>query len=131
MKKLKSDQAFKTISEVSEIMDVPTHVLRFWEGKFHQLEPMKRAGGRRYYRPEDIEVLKRIRDLLYKKGFTIKGAQKELRSHPKVQENVLLSSQEAVVQKEISQSSADHKLGQVLTALTLLRNNLKEAIDEA
>ncbi|GHU04576.1 hypothetical protein FACS1894205_3030 [Alphaproteobacteria bacterium] len=75
----KSESAFRTISEASEELDIPQHVLRFWESKFTQIRPMKRGGGRRYYRPEDILLLTRIRDLLYKDGFTIKGAQKHLR----------------------------------------------------
>ena len=75
----KADDALKTISEVSELLDVPPHVLRFWEGKFISLRPLKRSGGRRYYRPNDIALLRRIRKLLYIDGFTIKGAQKLIR----------------------------------------------------
>lgn len=75
----KSAEAFRTISEVSDELDVPQHVLRFWETKFSQVRPLKRGGGRRYYRPDDIELLRRIRDLLYRDGFTIKGVQKLLR----------------------------------------------------
>jgi DNA-binding transcriptional MerR regulator len=75
----KSPEAFRTISEVAEDLDVPKHVLRFWEGKFAQLRPMKRGGGRRYYRPEDIDLLRGIRRLLYNDGYTIKGVQKILR----------------------------------------------------
>ena len=76
----KSSDAFRTISEVSATLDVPPHVIRFWETKFTNLRPLKRSGGRRYYRPDDVTVLTRIRDLLYKDGFTIKGAQRFLRS---------------------------------------------------
>ena len=76
----KSSDAFRTISEVSAALDVPPHVLRFWETKFTSLRPLKSNGGRRYYRPDDIAVLTRIRDLLYKDGFTIKGAQRFLKS---------------------------------------------------
>jgi DNA-binding transcriptional MerR regulator len=75
----KAPDAFRTISEVSESLDVPQHVLRFWEAKFAQVKPLKRAGGRRYYRPDDIDLLKGIRALLYGEGFTIKGVQKVLR----------------------------------------------------
>ncbi len=75
----KSPEAFRTISEVAEDLDVPQHVLRFWEGKFSQVKPMKRAGGRRYYRPNDLELLRGIRHLLYGEGYTIKGVQRILR----------------------------------------------------
>ena len=74
----KSSDAFRTISEVAQHLDIPPHVLRFWETKFSTLRPLKRSGGRRYYRPDDVALLERIRDLLYKEGFTIKGAQKHL-----------------------------------------------------
>jgi len=75
----KSATAFRTISEVASELDVPTHVLRFWETKFAQVKPLKRGGGRRYYRPEDITLLRNIRSLLYDDGYTIKGVQKLLR----------------------------------------------------
>jgi len=75
----KSATAFRTISEVSEELDVPQHVLRFWETKFSHIKPMKRGGGRRYYRPEDLALLRRIRELLYVEGYTIKGVQRLLR----------------------------------------------------
>ena len=74
----KSASAYKTISEVSEMLDIPAHVLRFWESKFSQLKPMKRSGGRRYYRLEDIALLETIKSLLYDEGYTIKGAQASL-----------------------------------------------------
>ena len=76
---LKSSDAFRTISEVSTSLDIPQHVLRFWETKFSQVKPMKRAGGRRYYRPSDIVLLGAIRTLLYDDGYTIRGVQKILR----------------------------------------------------
>ena len=77
----KSSEAYRTISEVSEEIGVPQHVLRFWETKFPQLKPLKRGGGRRYYRPEDIALLRRIGDLLYTQGYTIKGVQRLLRDN--------------------------------------------------
>jgi DNA-binding transcriptional MerR regulator len=77
----KSTNAFRTISEVADELDVPKHVLRFWEGKFSQVKPMKRGGGRRYYRPEDVDLLKGIRWLLYSDGYTIKGVQRILRDN--------------------------------------------------
>ena len=75
----KSPEAFRTISEVAEVLDVPPHVLRFWETRFTQVKPVKRGGGRRYYRPEDVRLLRGIRGLLYDDGMTIKGVQKILR----------------------------------------------------
>ena len=75
----KSADAFRTISEVAEELDVPKHVLRFWELKFPQIKPMKRGGGRRYYRPEDMALLSGIRELLHSEGYTIKGVQKILK----------------------------------------------------
>ncbi|MDX2308340.1 MAG: MerR family transcriptional regulator [Hyphomicrobium sp.] len=77
----KAAEAFRTISEVADDLDVPKHVLRFWEAKFPQIRPMKRGGGRRYYRPEDMELLRGIRHLLHAEGYTIKGVQKILREH--------------------------------------------------
>ena len=77
----KSAQAFRTISEVATELDVPQHVLRFWESKFNQVRPLKRGGGRRYYRPEDVDLLRRIRGLLYEEGYTIKGVQRLLREN--------------------------------------------------
>ncbi len=76
----KADEAFRTISEVSAQLDIPSHVLRFWETKFSMLRPLKRSGGRRYYRPADVKILVHIRDLLYTDGFTIKGAQRLLKT---------------------------------------------------
>jgi DNA-binding transcriptional MerR regulator len=75
----KSPDAFRTISEAAEELNVPQHVLRFWETRFTQIKPMKRAGGRRYYRPADVELLKGIRGLLYSEGYTIRGVQKILK----------------------------------------------------
>jgi DNA-binding transcriptional MerR regulator len=75
----KSAEAFRTISEVADDLDVPQHVLRFWESRFPQIKPLKRAGGRRYYRPDDVTLLRRIRQCLYEQGYTIKGVQKLLR----------------------------------------------------
>lgn len=77
----KSVDAFRTISEVGEDLDLPQHVLRFWETRFTQIKPMKRGGGRRYYRPVDIDLIKGIRHLLYDRGYTIKGAQRLLKDN--------------------------------------------------
>ncbi len=75
----KSPDAFRTISEVAEDLDIPQHVLRFWETRFNQIKPLKRGGGRRYYRPDDVALLKGIRRLLYGEGYTIKGLQRILK----------------------------------------------------
>jgi len=77
----KSPDAFRTISEVADDLELPQHVLRFWETRFPQIKPMKRGGGRRYYRPDDVELLKGIRHLLYDHGYTIKGVQKLLKNN--------------------------------------------------
>jgi DNA-binding transcriptional MerR regulator len=75
----KSADAFRTISEAADELDVPQHVLRFWETRFSQIKPMKRGGGRRYYRPDDMELLRAIRHLLYGEGYTIRGVQRLLK----------------------------------------------------
>jgi DNA-binding transcriptional MerR regulator len=75
----KAPDAFRTISEVADDLDIPQHVLRFWESRFPQIKPMKRAGGRRYYRPDDVDLLRGIRHLLYGEGYTIRGVQRILR----------------------------------------------------
>ncbi len=77
----KSEKALRTISEVADALDVKPHVLRFWESKFEQIKPMKRAAGRRYYRPEDVELIAGIKELLHGQGMTIKGAQKHIKDN--------------------------------------------------
>jgi DNA-binding transcriptional MerR regulator len=77
----KAPDAFRTISEVAEELDLPQHVLRFWETRFSQIKPMKRGGGRRYYRPDDVDLLRGIRHLLYGEGYTIRGVQRILKDH--------------------------------------------------
>ena len=81
----KSSRAFRTIREAASVLDLPQHVLRFWEVKFSQITPVKRRGGRRYYRPKDIDLLLKIRKLLYQDGYTIKGVQKLLEKRVKNQ----------------------------------------------
>ena len=78
---VKSPEAFRTISEVSKDLSLPQHVLRFWETKFVQIKPIKRGGGRRYYRPEDVKLLKGIKSLLYNDGYTIRGVQKVIKEN--------------------------------------------------
>jgi DNA-binding transcriptional MerR regulator len=96
--------AFKTISEASALLNVPQHVLRFWESRFSQIKPLKMGGGRRYYRPEDIDILSRIQNLLYKQGYTIKGAKKafdlkdmkgtEIENIPEVKKDFVLTDKQ-------------------------------------
>ena len=95
----KAADAFRTISEVADELEVPKHVLRFWEIRFPQIKPMKRGGGRRYYRPADMELLRGIRHLLHNEGYTIKGVQKILREHgvEAVKNSLLRQGQAAAV----------------------------------
>ena len=86
----KSAAAFRTISEVADELDVAQHVLRFWESKFPQVRPLKRGGGRRYYRPEDVDLLRQIRSLLYEEGFTIGGARQRLEGEQGRMENSIV-----------------------------------------
>lgn len=92
----KADGAFRTISEVADELDVPQHVLRFWETKFTQVKPLKRGGGRRYYRPEDVSLLKHIHNLLYTEGYTIKGVQKLLKGQGRNQIAAQVAAEEVV-----------------------------------
>ena len=115
---VKSIYAFKNISEVAEELNLPQHVLRFWETKFTSIKPMKRGGGRRYYRPEDISILRRIQGLLYDDGYTIKGVQKIYREGGKVD---LLEVTHATNKKR--PSKVDNK---VLLKLQSLLSELEE-----
>jgi DNA-binding transcriptional MerR regulator len=102
----KSKEAFRTISEVAADLGVPQHVLRFWESKFSQIKPLKRAGGRRYYRPEDIDLLKGIQRLLHTEGYTIKGVQKIFREHgPKAIQRGLIGGDKSVATKAIGRAA--------------------------
>ena len=112
----KSNDAFKTISEVSALLDVPQHVLRFWETKFSNLRPLKRSGGRRYYRPNDVTVLCRIRELLYVDGFTIKGAQK------------LVRSKASAATKVNALATASGSLGKDLAAVIVMLDDVKSRL---
>jgi len=121
----KSASAFRTISEVASELSVPQHVLRFWEGKFSQVSPLKRGGGRRYYRPEDIVLLRRIRFLLYEEGYTIMGVQKLLRNgdsqHAKRPNNI-----EGVAVKSGIGPAQREELRSILGELEELRNTLRK-----
>ncbi len=92
----KAPDAFRTISEVADDLDIPQHVLRFWETRFAQIKPMKRSGGRRYYRPDDVDLLKGIRRLLYGEGYTIRGVQRILKEHGIKSVQALADSSNAV-----------------------------------
>ncbi len=119
---VKSAAAFRTISEVSTDLDVPQHVLRFWESKFTPVRPLKRGGGRRYYRPEDVDLLRRIRNLLYTDGYTIKGVQRLLREgHGKLMPEAGIPGTTAVPAK------ARATLENVLTELVEIRGLLPGA----
>lgn len=129
----KSDAAFRTISEVAKELDVPQHVLRFWETRFAQVRPLKRGGGRRYYRPEDVNLLKRIQTLLYSDGLTIKGVQKLLRKTSKGNDDVtpqnrlhhvLNEEPLKIATKGLTRDEAD----KLLTELTALRDDLRTAL---
>lgn len=102
---MKAENAYRTITEVADLLQVQASVLRFWETQFHQIKPIKRMGGRRYYRAEDVVLLAQIRDYLYKEGFTIKGVQKRLKSDDKEgmeltqAEPVNMQAQDAFVQE--------------------------------
>ncbi len=116
----KSPDAFRTISEVAEQLDLPQHVLRFWETRFAQIKPLKRGGGRRYYRPQDVDLIKGIRHMLYDQGYTIKGVQKLLRDNG-VQFLVAigagdLAAVEAIAQRRQAELEAEEALDQTPAA---------------
>ena len=139
----KSPEAFRTISEVSKDLSLPQHVLRFWETKFIQIKPIKRGGGRRYYRPEDVEILKGIKNLLYNDGYTIRGVQKVIKENGT--RKILLKSSK-VQTKSFTESENQHndellsgsnnhysisdekrkKLMDVLNNLVTLQGNIKQ-----
>ncbi|MEM1376235.1 MAG: MerR family transcriptional regulator [Pseudomonadota bacterium] len=102
----KSPDAFRTISEVADDLDLPQHVLRFWETRFSQIKPLKRGGGRRYYRPTDVDLLNGIRHLLYDQGYTIKGVQKILRENG-VQFVVAIGAGDADALEQMAQKAAE------------------------
>ena len=125
----KSVSAYKTISEVSKQIDVPSHVLRFWETKFSQVKPIKRSGGRRYYRSEDIDVLVQIRTLLYKEGYTIKGAKKALKSYLKTElippkiKDLTKHADDNTLENLESVSVSEKKIDSYIKALDILKDS--------
>ncbi|MBP5214976.1 MAG: MerR family transcriptional regulator [Alphaproteobacteria bacterium] len=123
----KSKSAFKTIAEVAEEMGVATHVLRFWETKFPQIKPMKASGGRRYYRPDDVEVLKLIQNLLYRKRYTIEGAQQYIKE--KGLKNLL---EQGEIQKDFFEipDKMEQRIASDDKHETLSLGEIKEAVDD-
>lgn len=121
----KSPNAFRTISEVADSLGMPQHVLRFWESKFSQISPMKRGGGRRYYRPEDVETIEAIRKLLHEDGYTIKGAQKFLKENG-LQKTPLISSDTG--KKETADNAVNAYETQILN---ITRKSIKSLENEA
>jgi len=128
----KSAFAFRTISEVSKELQVPTHVLRFWEAKFSSIKPLKRGGGRRYYRPEDLDLLRKIKSLLYDDGYTIKGVQKLLKDQNKEAPERIkaLSPSEILrgrVHKEDLTVSKKEQIKEIVDELEELRDYLRSS----
>ena len=130
----KSPDAFRTISEVSKDLALPQHVLRFWETKFVQIKPIKRGGGRRYYRPEDIKLLRGIKSLLYNDGYTIRGVQKVIKEvgtkkilQKEVGNNVFTDEENANNEAEINRKVSQHQLGE--TKRKKLMNVLNDLVD--
>ena len=121
LKPEKSPLAFRTISEVAKELDLPPHVLRFWETKFSKIQPLKRSGNRRYYRPNDITIIKNIKKFLYDDGYTVKGVQK------------LLEDQKSNFNENSDLNSADSKIGDSKTAnknKNQLKTDLKNLVDD-
>jgi DNA-binding transcriptional MerR regulator len=132
----KSPGAFRTISEVSSDLEVPPHVLRFWETKFPQIKPLKRGGGRRYYRPEDVSLLRQIRQLLYNDGYTIKGVQRLLKEGAlknTVQSGVVTANEpneQKLPQNSTTSSQEKAALRSIVDELQALRKLLSNVLDK-
>ena len=125
----KAPGAYQTISEVSVQLDVPAHVLRFWESKFSVLKPLKRSGGRRYYRTEDIQLLKSIKSLLYDEGYTIKGAQNSLKKRTSASESVQTNVAEQPL-PEMRQSVAEAHLNKAESLLEEANKIVKKLLGQ-
>ena len=132
----KSPGAFRTISEVSNDLEVPPHVLRFWETKFPQIKPLKRGGGRRYYRPEDVALLRQIRQLLYNDGYTIKGVQRLLKegARKNTDQSGVVTANESDEQKQPQNSTTSSQekaaLRLIVDELQALRKLLSTVLDK-
>lgn len=131
----KAPGAFKTISEAAAVLNVPQHVLRFWESRFTQIKPMKLRGGRRYYRPEDMEILTTIKHLLYKQGYTIKGAKKAFSQWKNGVPELPVKETPAAVQEPVSKPAIADKqhsqLAVIRQELIGLRDVLKPYVHKA
>ena len=123
----KSKAAFRTIAEVAEDLGVATHVLRFWETKFPQIKPMKRSGGRRYYRPDDVQLVKTIRDYLYEKRYTIEGVQKVFKEKG-VKELLGEEIQKDFFAEEAGEVSLDEKSRRLITDIIGELKTLREEL---
>lgn len=126
----KSKFAFRTIAEVAEELDVATHVLRFWETKFPQIKPMKRNGGRRYYRPDDVELVRKIRDLLYNQRYTIEGVQKLIKEKGLkafIGEEIMPDFFDEPSVVELS-AEVRNMLSSIVAEMEQIRDELKEAM---
>ena len=132
----KSPGAFRTMSEVSNDLEVPSHVLRFWETKFPQIKPLKRGGGRRYYRPEDVSLLRQIRQLLHNDGYTIKGVQRLLKEGAlkNTDQPGVVTANESDKQKQpknsITSSQEKAALRLIVDELQALRKLLSTVLDK-
>ena len=129
----KSKAAFRTIAEVAEELGVATHVLRFWETKFPQIKPMKRSGGRRYYRPDDVEIVRTIKDFLYEKRYTIEGVQKVFKEKGLkniLGEEIQKDFFEEVVPNVNLDLSSRKLITDLIAELKDMRNDLQLAIDK-
>lgn len=129
----KPKSAFRTISEVSEDLGVATHVLRFWETKFAQIKPMKRSGGRRYYRPDDVELLSKIKYYLYDRRYTIEGVQKLIKDKglkvligEEIQKDLLEMFEEQASKGEVT----PEMVNALLDELKMMRNKLAISLEE-
>ena len=125
----KAPGAYQTISEVSVQLDVPAHVLRFWESKFSVLKPLKRSGGRRYYRTEDIQLLKSIKSLLYDEGYTIKGAQNSLKKRTSASESLQTNTAEqplSAMQKSVAEAHLQKAESLLVEANKIVRRLLEQ-----
>ena len=128
----KSPEAFRTISEVSKDLSLPQHVLRFWETKFVQIKPIKRGGGRRYYRPEDVMLLKGIKNLLYNDGYTIRGVQKVIKENgtKKILSVNAQNNDFTLIEKDNNQNFAEFNEASHTVISETKRNKLKNVLND-